>query len=192
MHVKLRTLKNGPAVRNRLRLPHPVNTSLRICVICPPDSPIAASAIKAGASLVGDDSIIDAVKDGRIEFDRCLCHVDSLQKMNKAGLGRILGPKGLMPSSKTGTVVRDVAASVRDMVGGSEYRERLGVIRMAVGQLGFTPEEMQRNVRVFMDGVKKDLAQLSDRISKEIHEVVSAHVTSLVLECVVADVHLRS
>ncbi|MCJ1305511.1 mitochondrial 54S ribosomal protein mrpl1 [Hypocenomyce scalaris] len=172
MHVKLRTLKNGPAVRNRLRLPHPVNTSLRICVICPPDSPMAASAIKAGASLVGDDSIIDAVKDGRIEFDRCLCHVDSLQKMNKAGLGRILGPKGLMPSSKTGTVVRDVAASVRDLVGGSEYRERLGVIRMAVGQLGFTPEEMQRNIRVFMDGVKKDLAQLSDRISKEIHEVV--------------------
>ena len=153
---------------------------------------MAASAIKAGASLVGDDSIIDAVKDGRIEFDRCLCHVDSLQKMNKAGLGRILGPKGLMPSSKTGTVVRDVAASVRDLVGGSEYRERLGVIRMAVGQLGFTPEEMQRNIRVFMDGVKKDLAQLSDRISKEIHEVVSAHVTSSALESVVADVHLRS
>lgn len=173
MHVKLRTLKNGPAVRNRLRLPHPVNTSLRICVICPPDSSIAASAIKAGATLVGEDAIIDAVKESRIEFDRCLCHVDSLQKINKAGLGRILGPKGLMPSAKTGTVVRDVATSVREMVGGSEYRERLGVIRMAVGQLGFTPEEMQTNIKVFMDGVKKDLSQLSDRISKEIHEVVS-------------------
>lgn len=189
MHVKLRTLKNGPAVRNRLRLPHPVNTSLRVCVICPPDSPIAASAIKAGATIVGDDTIIDAVKEGRIEFDRCLCHVDSLQKINKAGLGRILGPKGLMPSAKTGTVVRDVAASMREMVGGSEYRERLGVIRMAVGQLGFTPEEMQRNIRVFMDGVKKDLSQLSDRISKEVHEVVRTPVISLVLEYAGAKVH---
>lgn len=192
MHVKLRTLKNGPAVRNRLRLPHPVNTSLRICVICPPDSAIAASAIKAGAALVGDDAIIDAVKESRIEFDRCLCHVDSLQKLNKAGLGRILGPKGLMPSAKTGTVVRDVAASVREMVGGSEYRERLGVIRMAVGQLGFTPEEMQRNIKVFMDGVKKDLSQLSDRISKEVHEVVSTPVASLLLQYVGTNAHHRS
>ena len=173
MHVTLKTLKNGPAVRNRLRLPHPVDTSQRICVICPPDSPASAAAIKAGATLVGEDVIFDAVKEGRIEFDRCVCHVDSLHKLTKAGLGRVLGPKGLMPSSKTGTVVKDVAGSVRDMVGASEYRERLGVVRMAVGQLGFTPEEMQRNIRMFMSGLKRDLAQLSDRISKEIHEVVS-------------------
>lgn len=192
MHVKLRTLKNGLAVRNRLRLPHPVNTSLRICVICPPDSSIAASAIKAGATLVGDDAIIDAIKEGRIEFDRCLCHVDSLQKINKAGLGRILGPKGLMPSAKTGTVVKNVAASVGEMVGGSEYRERLGVIRMAVGQLGFTPEEMQRNIKAFMDGVKRDISQLSDRISKEIHEVVSTPVASLLLQYAGPNVYHRS
>lgn len=77
-----------------------------------------------------------------------------------------------MPSAKTGTVVKDVGTSVREMVGASEYRERLGVVRLAIGQLGFTPEEMQRNIRAFVDGVKRDLAGLSDRISKEIHEVV--------------------
>jgi large subunit ribosomal protein L1 len=92
--------------------------------------------------------------------------------MNKAGLGRLLGPKGLMPSTKTGTVVTNVGITVRNMVGGSEYRERLGVIRMAIGQLGFTPEEMQRNVKSFMDTIKKEMAQMSDRINKEIHEVV--------------------
>lgn len=160
-------------VRNHLRLPHAVDTSQRICVICPPDSPAAAAAIKAGASIVGEDTVFDAVKEGRIEFERCICHVDSLQKLNKAGLGRLLGPKGLMPSAKTGTVVKDVVGSIKAMIGGSEYRERLGVVRMAVGQLGFTPEEMQRNIRAFMDGLKKDLAQLSDKISKEVHEVVS-------------------
>jgi large subunit ribosomal protein L1 len=173
VHVRLRTLKNGPVVRNRLRLPHPVKTDLRICVFAPPDSKAAADARAAGAVLVGEDDVFAQIKEGTVEFDRCLCHVDSLQKMNKAGLGRILGPKGLMPSTKTGTVVTQVESSVRALVGGSEYRERLGVIRMAVGQLGFTPEEMQRNVKAFMDAVKKDMAQMSDRISKEIHEVVS-------------------
>ena len=170
--ISLKTLKNGPVIRSRLRLPYPVDTSQRICVICPPDSRAAAAAIKAGASLVGEETVFDAVKDGRIEFERCICHVDSLQKLNKAGLGRILGPKGLMPSAKTGTVVKDVANSVKDMVGGSEYRERLGVIRLAVGQLGFTPEQVQQNIREFIGVLKKDIALLSDKINKEIHEVV--------------------
>jgi large subunit ribosomal protein L1 len=171
--VRLRTLKNGPVVRNRLRLPHPVKTDVRICVIADPESKAAADARSAGAVLVGEDEIFAQIKEGIVEFDRCICHIDSLQKLNKAGLGRVLGPKGLMPSTKTGTVVTQVGTSVRNMVGASEYRERLGVIRMAVGQLGFTPEEMQKNVKTFMDALKKDLAQMSDRISKEIHEVVS-------------------
>ncbi|KAF1346214.1 ribosomal protein L1-like protein [Delphinella strobiligena] len=172
LHLRLRSLKNGPVVRNRIRLPHPVQTDLRIAVIAAPDSAAANAAKKAGATLVGEDVIFDAVKDGRIEFDRCICHQDSLVKMNKAGLGRILGPRGLMPSAKTGTVVKDVGASVTDMVGASEYRERTGVIRMAVGQLGMTPEELSRNIKSFVDNVKKDMAALSDRISKDIHEVV--------------------
>lgn len=171
--MHLSTAKNGPSVRNRLRLPHPVKTDLRICVICPPDSKAAEAARRQGASLIGEDDIFDAVKAGRVDFDRCICHVDSLAKLNKAGLGRVLGPKGLMPSAKLGTVVRDVGASVKDMVGASEYRERMGVVRMAVGQLGFSPEEMQRNIRAFIEGVKRDIGQMSDRITKDVHEVVS-------------------
>ena len=174
MHVRLRTLKNGPVVRNRFRLPHPVDTTHRICVICPPDSKQAKAAKAAGAVFVGEDHVFDMIKDGRIEFDRCLCHVDSLAKLSKAGVARILGPRGLMPSAKLGTVVKDVATSVKDLVGGSEYRERVGVVRMAVGQLGFTPEEMQRNIRSVMESIKKDCASLSDKISKEVHEVVCA------------------
>ena len=174
MAVKLRTLKNGPAVRNRLQLPHPVKTDLRICVICPKDSSIAATALKAGAVVVGEEEVFEAVKEGRIEFDRCLCHMDSLQTLLKSGAARMLGPRGLMPSAKLGTVVKDVRASVGGLVGGSEYREKLGVIRMAVGQLGFSPEEMQSNIKAFMAEVKKDLSRLSDKIGKEIHEVVSS------------------
>jgi len=172
LHLKLKSLKNGPVIRNRMRLPHPVKTDVRICVICPPDSKYAEAARAAGAFLVGEEEIFEAVKDGRIEFDRCICQNDSLAKLNKAGLGRILGPRGLMPSAKTGTVVKDPASVVKELVGGSEYRERLGVVRLAIGQLGFTPEELQRNVKAFMDAVKKDMAQLSDKISKEVAEVV--------------------
>jgi large subunit ribosomal protein L1 len=172
LHLKLKSLKNGPVIRNRMRLPHPVKTDIRICVICPPDSKYAEAARAAGASLVGEEEIFEAVKDGRIEFDRCICQNDSLAKMNKAGLGRFLGPRGLMPSAKTGMVVKDPALVVKELVGGSEYRERLGVVRLAIGQLGFTPEEMQQNIKAFMDAVKKDMAQLSDKISKEVAEVV--------------------
>ena len=182
--VRLRTPKNGPTVRNRLRLPHAVDTSTRICVICPPDSPLAKQAIAAGATLVGEETVFSAVKEGSIEFDRCVCHIDSAQKLNQAQLGRILGPRGLMPSTKLGTITRDITGTVKNMVGGSEYREKLGVVRCAVGQLGFTPEEMQRNVRALVGGIKKDIVTLSDRISKEIHEVVSSvalQLTALIL-----------
>ncbi|KAF8860289.1 ribosomal protein L1 [Acephala macrosclerotiorum] len=172
MALKLKSQKNGPVVRNRLRLPHPVKTDLRICVICPPDSKYAKDALAAGASLVGEDDIFEAVKDGRIEFDRCLCQTDSLDKMNKAGMGRVLGPRQLMPSTKLGTVVKDPAAVLKDLIGGAEYREKLGVVRMAIGQLGFTPEEMQRNIKAFIEHVKRDLNHLSDRINKELSEVV--------------------
>lgn len=177
MHVSLRTSKNGPVVRNRLRLPHAVNTSQRICVICPSDSAAAQSAIRNGAALVGEDTIFDAVKEGRIEFERCICHVDSVQKLSKAGLGKFLGPKGLMPSSKMGTVVKDVGNAVKEMIGGSEYRERSGVVRLAIGQLGFSPEQLQSNIKAFMTGLKKDVALLSDKVSKEVHEVVRPYTT---------------
>ncbi|GAB7335471.1 hypothetical protein MBLNU13_g07829t1 [Cladosporium sp. NU13] len=172
LHVRFKTPKNGAVVRNRIRMPHPVKTDLRICVIAPEDSAAGKAAKAAGASLVGEDHVFDMIKDGRIEFDRCLCHVDSLAKLSKSGVARILGPRGLMPSAKTNSVVKDVSNTVKDMVGASEYRERMGVVRMSIGQLGFTPEEMQRNIKAFIDALKKDMAALSDRISKEIHEVV--------------------
>jgi large subunit ribosomal protein L1 len=170
--IRLKTLKSGPVVRNRMRLPHPVKTDLRICVIAPPDSKAREEAKAAGAAVIGEEDVFEAIKDGNINFDRCICHVDSFQKMARAGLGRILGPRGLMPSPKVGTVVKDIAGTVRDMVGGTEYRERQGVVRMSIGQLGFTPDEVRNNMGAFMSMIRKDMNQMSDRISKDIQEVV--------------------
>jgi large subunit ribosomal protein L1 len=170
--MRVSGVRNGPVVRNRIRLPHPVKTDFGVCVICPPDSKYAAEAKAAGAVLVGEDGVFDAVKAGKIDFERCLCQTDSLPKLNKSGIARILGPKSLMPNHKTGTIVADPAKAMREMIGASEYRERQGVVRMAVGQLGFTPEQMTKNLKSFVESVKKDMSRLSDKISKNIAEVV--------------------
>lgn len=174
IHIRLKTKKDGPVIRNMLRFPHAVQTESRICVICPPGSKHEKEARDAGAVLVGEDEVFEAVKAGRIEFDRCLCHPDSVAAMNKAGLGRILGPRGLMPSVKMGTVVEDVGMRVQMLRGGTVYRERDGVIRMPIGQLGFSPEQLRDNLRTTIEQIKKDAASLSDRITKEIYEVVSS------------------
>ena len=123
--------------------------------------------------MVGEEEIFAYIKEGKIDFDRCLAVAGSLPKLNKEGLPRILGPRGLMPSVKLGTVVDKPGPAVRNMLGGSLYRERQGVIRMAVGRLSFTPEQLRDNVKAYVNAVKKDAAAMSDQFSKQIAEVVS-------------------
>jgi large subunit ribosomal protein L1 len=174
--VRLRTKKDGPVLRNTIRLPHAVKTDIRVCVICDPNSKQAKQAKEAGAVLVGEDDIFEVIKEGKIDFDRCIATPLSLPKMQKAGIPRILGPRGLMPSVKLGTVTDNVAQQVQTMMGGSTYRERQGVIRMAVAQLGFTPEQVRDNVRAFLNQVKKEAVVMSDNqgFAKSVYEVVSS------------------
>ncbi|KAI9892206.1 MAG: mitochondrial 54S ribosomal protein mrpl1 [Vezdaea aestivalis] len=167
--VKFRTPKSGPVARDRLQLPNPVASDVRICVICPPDSQHATAARKAGATVVGEDDVIAEIKEGRIEFDMCLCHIDSLPKLTKSGVARILGPKGLMPSLKLKTVVKSVEPAIKSMIGASSYRERVGVVRLAIGQLGFSPDELKANITMFMDSLKGVISGMPD---KSVDEVV--------------------
>ena len=173
MHIRLKTKRDGPVIRNQLRLPHSVKSDLSICVICPPDSKAAEEARIAGATLVGEEDIFEVIKSGKVDFDRVIAHPDSMPKINKAGLPRILGPKGLMPNAKLGTIVENMRDTIGNMMGGSMYRERVGMLRMAIGQLGFTPEQLRDNIRTFIDAIKKDAAGMSDQMVKDIHEVVS-------------------
>lgn len=171
-HVKLRTRRDGAVIRSLIRLPHSVKTDIKICVICPPQSPGAKEAREAGAILVGEDEVFEVIKAGKIDFHRCIAHPDSLPKITKAGLPKILGPRGLMPSTKLGTVVANTGGSVRSILGSSMYRERQGVVRLAVGRLGYSPEQLRDNIKALIDKIKKDAASISDTISKEISEVV--------------------
>ncbi|KAK7902243.1 hypothetical protein LTR67_001887 [Exophiala xenobiotica] len=172
VHIKMRTKKDGPIIRNQIKLPHAVKQDIKVAVICPPDSPAATQAREAGAAYVGEEEIFQRVKDGKIDFDRCIAVPASLPKIGKEGLPRILGPRGLMPSLKLGTVVEKPGPAVRNLLGGSMYRERAGVVRMAVGRLSFTPEQLRDNVKAYVNAVKKDATILSDQIVKEVWEVV--------------------
>ncbi|KAJ6256633.1 hypothetical protein Dda_8498 [Drechslerella dactyloides] len=173
--VKLQTMKNGPTVKSRIRLPKAVRTDLRICVFA--EGKQADVARKSGAAVVGSTELWEEIKNGKIEFDRVLCHTGVYPAFQKANLGRILGPKGMMPSPKTGTVVGNVADAITAMIGASEYRERTGVVRIAIGQLAFTPEELRENIKTFMDALAKDLARIED-FDKRINEVVLSSTNS--------------
>jgi len=113
-----------------------------------------------------------------MDFDRVIAVPESLAKMGKEGIPRILGPKGLMPNLKMGSVVTNPGPAVRGLMGGSTYRERQGVVRMAVGRLSFSPEMLRDNVKAYVSAVKKDAASLSDQIAKEVYEVVLSSTNS--------------
>ncbi|KAK0636144.1 ribosomal protein L1-like protein [Bombardia bombarda] len=170
--VKLKTQKNGPVIRNRIRLPFPFKTDTRIGVICPEDSPLALEAQQLGAVAVGEESLFESIRQGKIPFNKLICHTDSEAALKKANIGKMLGPKGLMPSAKTKTITSDFKATIHELIGADEYRERNGVVRMAIGQLGFTPKMLSDNVKTFMEHVKRDVNSIDDNFPKSLDEVV--------------------
>ncbi|KAK3297362.1 ribosomal protein L1-like protein [Chaetomium fimeti] len=170
--IKLKTNKSGPVVRNRIRLPFPVKTDTRIGVICPEDSPLMIEAQQLGAVAVGENSLFESIRQGNIPFNKLICHADSQDALKKANLGKILGPKGLMPSQKTKTITTDLKATVQELIGADEYRERSGVVRLAVGQLGFTPKMLFDNVTALMKLLQVDINNVDDSYTKALDEVV--------------------
>ncbi|KAF4120716.1 large subunit ribosomal protein L1 [Geosmithia morbida] len=171
-HIHLKTLRNGPVIKSSIRLPNPVQSEWQIAVICPEGSEVATAATAAGAKAVGEETLFEAIRQGNIEFDRLLCHESSEAALNKAGLGRILGPKGLMPSHRMQTITKDVVRAMRDSAGSSEYREKQGVIRMAIGQLSNTPDQLRQNVEAVVKKIRAQCADMSEDVPKEIHEVI--------------------
>jgi large subunit ribosomal protein L1 len=151
---------------------------VRVAVICKDGGTAAMEARSLGAVAVGETEVFAMIREGRMNFDRLICHTDSEQALQRAGLGRILGPKGLMPSAKTNTVSSDIKGLMQDMLGAEAYRERDATIRLRVGQLGFTPQMLADNVKAVMNRMKDDIAKLEDTIEKAIHEVVLSSTNS--------------
>ncbi|KAK0720106.1 60S ribosomal protein L1, mitochondrial precursor [Lasiosphaeris hirsuta] len=173
VHVKLKAAKNGPVVRNRIRFPFAVKSDTRIGVICPEDSPMMEEARQLGAVAMGEESLFESIRAGNFPFNKLICHTDSKEALKKANVGKLLGPKGMMPSERHGTITSNLKTTIGEMIGSDEYRERDGVVRMAIGQLGFSPQMLADNLKAVMESIKRDMdGIIEDGHPKSLDEVV--------------------
>ena len=140
-------------VRGVANLPNGSGRSARVAVFARGDK--AEEAKKAGADIVGAEELVDTVQKGTIDFDRCIATPDMMAIVGR--LGKVLGPRGMMPNPKVGTVTNDVAQAVRDAKGGAvEFRvEKAGIVQAGVGKASFTETALTENIRAFTDAVSR-------------------------------------
>lgn len=140
-------------IRSTTVLPAGLGKDVRVCVIAKAD--LVAAAKEAGANEAGSEEIIDKISDGWFEFDTLIATPDMMPKLGK--LGKVLGPKGLMPNPKTGTVTVDVAKAVKDAKAGKvEFRaDKQGMIHVPLGKMKFTTEDLMKNFATLADAVIK-------------------------------------
>lgn len=140
-------------VRGVVSLPHGTGRPVRVAVFARDDK--AGEAEKAGADVVGAEDLAEKIEKGEIDFDRCIATPDMMVVVGK--LGKILGPKGLMPNPKLGSVTPDVAKAVKDAKGGQvEFRiEKAGIIHAGIGKVSFADDKLKENVAAFVGAVIK-------------------------------------
>ena len=140
-------------VRGVVPLPHGTGKTVRIAVFAKGDK--AAEATAAGADIVGADDLMARIQGGQIDFDRCIATPDMMGIVGR--LGKILGPRGLMPNPKLGTVTPDVTAAIKAAKAGQvEFRvEKAGIVHGGVGKASFSEDALAENIRTFVDAIVK-------------------------------------
>jgi len=140
-------------VRGVVNLPNGTGRSVRVAVFARGDK--AEEAKAAGADLVGAEDLVETVQKGEINFDRCIATPDMMPLVGR--LGKVLGPRGMMPNPKVGTVTADVAAAVKASKGGAvEFRvEKAGIVHAGVGKVSFDAQAIAENIKAFADAVIK-------------------------------------
>ncbi len=135
-------------VRGTISLPHGTGKSVKVLVLCKGDNVVAAE--EAGADFVGADDMIEKIKGGWLDIDVIIATPDMMASVGK--IGRVLGPRGLMPNPKSGTVTKDVSKAVSEVKAGRiEFRvDKFGLIHAGVGKLSFDSEKLIDNVNAFM------------------------------------------
>ena len=145
--------KANQMVRGVVTLPHGTGKQVRVLVLCTPDKETEAK--EAGADYVGLDEYIDKIKGGWTDVDVI---ITSPNVMGKVGaLGRILGPRGLMPNPKTGTVTMEIGKAVKEVKAGKiDFKvDKFGIVHTSVGKVSFTPEQIVDNAKEFMGMILK-------------------------------------
>lgn len=140
-------------VRGVVQLPNGTGKTVRVLVFARGDK--AEQALAAGADIVGADDLAKEIQEGRSDFDRCIATPDMMGLVGR--LGKVLGPRGLMPNPKLGTVTPDVAGAVKAAKGGAvEFRaEKAGIVHAGVGKASFTEEALVGNIRAFVEAIQR-------------------------------------
>ncbi|MRJ06986.1 MAG: 50S ribosomal protein L1 [Epsilonproteobacteria bacterium] len=140
-------------IRGSVVLPHGTGKQVKVAVLAKGEK--AEEAKEAGADIVGEDEILDMIKEGNLDFDILIATPDMMGKLGR--YGRILGPKGLMPNPKTGTVTMNVAQAVKNAKAGQvNFRvDRKGNIHAMIGKASFTEEQLLENAKAFIEKINK-------------------------------------
>ena len=145
--------KANQMVRGVVSLPHGTGKQVRVLVLCTPDQEVAAK--EAGAEYVGLDEYIEKIKGGWTDIDVIITQPAIMGKIG--ALGRVLGPRGLMPNPKSGTVTNDVATAVKEVKQGKiDFKvDKAGIVHTSVGKVSFLPEQIRDNAKEFVDTLIK-------------------------------------
>ena len=145
--------KANQMVRGVVTLPHGTGKQVRVLVLCTPEKEAEAQA--AGADYVGLDEYVDKIKSGWTDVDVIICTPNVMGKVG--ALGRILGPRGLMPNPKTGTVTMDVAKAVSEVKAGKiDFKvDKFGIVHTSIGKVSFSPEQIVDNANEFLSMIMK-------------------------------------
>ena len=145
--------KADQMVRGSVKLPHGIGKSVRVLVLCPPDKEEEARA--AGADMVGLDDYIEKIKGGWTDVDVIVTMPSVMGKIG--ALGRILGPRGLMPNPKTGTVTMDVGKAVEEVKAGKiDFKvDKYGIVHTTIGRSSFDAQKLSENAREFLQTISK-------------------------------------
>lgn len=153
INVNVDPKKGEQNVRGKIQLPKSLGKVIKVCVFANADK--QEEAKEAGADLVGGDELVEKVKAGFTDFDRCISTPDMMAKVGK--LGQVLGPRGLMPNPKLGTVTANVKKAVEDAKAGElEYKTNGIVIHSGVGKSKFNKAELVSNIKFFVETISKD------------------------------------
>ena len=145
--------KADQMVRGSVNLPNGTGKTAKVLVFA--RGPKATEALEAGADIVGDDDLVEKVAGGFLDFDSVVATPDMMGKVGR--LGRVLGPRGLMPNPKTGTVTMDVTKAIKDIKGGKvDFRvDKNGNLSFLIGKLSFTDQALEENFKAIADEVKR-------------------------------------
>ena len=154
--------KSDQQIRGVTSLPKMPKKNIRIAVFADGDD--LEKAKTAGAEIVGSDDLIDKIKKGEMNFDKCISTPKMMVKVSS--LGQILGPKGLMPNPKLGTVTNDVVDAIKNVrLGQVEYKtDKAGIIHVSVGKISFSADELKKNIEFLLQEIKKKKPETSKGI----------------------------